>query len=93
MKKDYVAAIMSARHPAVVAEVIASRHEEEAKGEAKEEAKEVVDKAEEEMAKKMISAKYNKKEMIAIVAKEKIVMKPGRKVKDDYVTAIYMARK
>jgi hypothetical protein len=92
LRQDFIEAIVSARHPQTIVE-----EEDEEKDEEKDEAvAEVVDcaaqQAQETWAKKLIAAKYNVKELIAIVAKDKIVIKPGRKVKEDYVDAIYNAR-
>lgn len=85
-KEDYVKAIFSARHPGVVGDesiTVEDTVEEE------EEAKDAIT-----LGKKIISAKYNITQLIAFVAKEKIVMPKGcRLVKQDYVDAVYNARK
>jgi hypothetical protein len=48
--------------------------------------------ADEEMEKKILDAVNNIDQLKAIVAKEKIVMGPGRKKKIHYINAIYSAR-
>ena len=93
MKEDYVNAILSARHPGVVAETVTVEDDVEEVVEEAVEEQEATDQEAIILAKKIICAKYNVTQLIAIVAKEKIVMPKGRLVKQDYVDAVYNARK
>lgn len=77
LRIDYINAITLARYPNVAEDSNQVNQQDQ----------------EDTLAKKMISGNHNVIELIAIVAKEKIVMKKGKKVKQDYVDAIYKARK
>lgn len=87
LKDDYIQAIVSARHPQTVAEV-----EVEEENEVEDHVEDPDAQAAETFAKKMIAGKHNVTQLEAIIAKEKIEIKSGRKVKQDYVDAIYNAR-
>lgn len=85
LKDDFIQAIVSARHSQTIDEVEEAEVEAEVEDPAAQARREI-------LAKKLISGKNNTTQLIAIIAKENIVMKPGRKVKQDYVNAIYNAR-
>jgi hypothetical protein len=99
LRADYIDAIFKSRHPDVSAHAIAENDAglpmivDDRQDHEKEEAKEKDAADKETTVKKLLAGNNNVKELIAIVAKEKIAMGTGRKNKEHYINAIYLARK
>ena len=91
-KADYVEAIYKRRNPPDVLVAGARDEDEEDMDVAVVDDENELPTAEEEMMEKKFLAVNNTTQLLAIVSKEKVVMRPGRKKKEDYINAIYLAR-